>query len=369
VRGVRATLLIGACLTVSLKRPAHAAAPTTAECLAASETSLTLRNHHKLREARARLLICSDTACPDDIRDECVRRVAEVNAAMPSVIFEAKSVAGGELTNVRVSMDGESLADQLDGTAIALDPGQHSFTFEAAGEAGSTMSLVVHEGQKNRLVPVRLGSDKASVAPSPARDAGDVHAATVGPERQNGGPVLVEGVESGTARTSNHWWVRAGGAYVFHGDNGNYPGAIAIVGAGRSLPLSPSWLLLIGANAVGGRVARQGLACTTDPTVPACVVRHDVWGGYLSAVAQVTPLGPRTRWFLESGVGIGVTRFGSAWASGSMNYDLPAQVGPMLEGLLGTGVLFGSAARWGASAAVMVGAPTMAGSASLHFSL
>src|SRR5258708_32712612 len=101
--------LIGIWMTLATGAQARAADPTTADCLAANESSIALRNQHKLREARSRLLVCSAATCPGDIRDECIRRVGEINAAMPTIVFETKDRAGNDLSAVQVTMDGEPL--------------------------------------------------------------------------------------------------------------------------------------------------------------------------------------------------------------------------------------------------------------------
>jgi hypothetical protein len=74
-----------------------------------------------------------------------------------------KGPSGDELAAVKVSMDGEVVATQLDGSAIALDAGSHRFTFEAEGAAPSSKTLIIHEGEKNRREAVALGP----VAPTP----------------------------------------------------------------------------------------------------------------------------------------------------------------------------------------------------------
>jgi len=135
-----------------------AADPTTADCLSASEASLVLRNQHKLRDARAQIFVCSAASCPPDVRDECVRRAGEVNAAMPTIVFETTDVAGNDLVAVKVTMDGQPLADRLEGTAISLDPGEHIFTFESAAQPIVQKQLVIREGEKNRRERVTIGT-------------------------------------------------------------------------------------------------------------------------------------------------------------------------------------------------------------------
>jgi hypothetical protein len=141
-----------------------AADPTTADCLSASESSLKLRGEHKLRDARNHALVCAAANCPADVRNECLRRVEQVNAAMPTIVFEAKDGAGNDLVAVRVSMDGENLADRLEGSAISLDPGEHTFRFEMEGKPPVEKKLVIHEGEKDRHERVVVDGGTASAA-------------------------------------------------------------------------------------------------------------------------------------------------------------------------------------------------------------
>src|SRR3954466_9445241 len=113
---------------------AVAADPTTGDCLTANDKSISLRNEHKLLGARTQLLVCAASSCPAEIRKECTRRIDLINASLPTVVFEAKDGSGNDLSAVTVKMDGELLADKLEGTAISLDPGAHSFTFDAVGQ-------------------------------------------------------------------------------------------------------------------------------------------------------------------------------------------------------------------------------------------
>ncbi len=129
---------------------AHAADPSVGDCLSATETSLHLRSSHKLREARAQLLICSAATCPAEVREECMHRISDLNADEPTVVFAVKTTAGLELSDVKVTMDGEVVAERLDGSALSLDPGSHSFTFEAAGVPPVTKMYILHEGEKGR---------------------------------------------------------------------------------------------------------------------------------------------------------------------------------------------------------------------------
>jgi hypothetical protein len=197
VAGVIAGVIVGVIVFLGAgfaDRPAHAAdaarAPTTAGCLAAAESSLALRSQHKLRDARAQLLICSAPSCPADVRAECIRRVAEINAALPSVVFEAKDGDGNDLVEVTVTMDGQPLADRLDGPALVVDPGVHSFVFEASGQPAVRKQFVIREGDKDRRERITLGAVAAAPPrtderdrPRPASSEGNQTAPGASPEQ------------------------------------------------------------------------------------------------------------------------------------------------------------------------------------------
>jgi hypothetical protein len=151
---------------------ALAADPTTADCLSANDNAIALRRDHKLRAARAQLLVCSAASCPADVRTECIRRVAEINIAMPTIVFEAKDAAGNDIGAVKVAMDGQPLAERLEGTAISLDPGEHSFAFESAGQRVIQRQFVIREGEKERRERITFGPDSARQSPEVAPASG-----------------------------------------------------------------------------------------------------------------------------------------------------------------------------------------------------
>jgi hypothetical protein len=169
---VSATFAAALVSLAAFAAPARAADPTTADCLAASDASLKSGNEHKLRAERAQLLVCAAPSCPADIRKECTARVDEVNAQIPTIIFEAKDGAGNDLSAVRVTMDGEVLAERLEGTALSIDPGRHAFTFETAGQRPVTKEYVMLQAQKDRRETVTFGSPPPALAAAPAAHGG-----------------------------------------------------------------------------------------------------------------------------------------------------------------------------------------------------
>jgi hypothetical protein len=186
-RGSTAVLVLLA--SAGLGRSARAGDPTTLDCLTANESSLTLRNHFDLRATRAQLLVCSAASCPADIRNECIRRMGEVNVAMPTIVFDAKDAAGHNVLGVTVKMDGELLAQRLEGTALSIDPGQHTFTFEVPGHPTLARELLILEGEKDRRERITFETiGKAPPARAPGADVSGVAAtdgggARLGPTR------------------------------------------------------------------------------------------------------------------------------------------------------------------------------------------
>jgi hypothetical protein len=68
---------------------------------------------------------------------------------------------------VRVSIDGASLVDRLDGHAVPVDPGEHRFVFSARGEEDVTLRAVVVEGERNRTVAVTFPPRNVTARPEP----------------------------------------------------------------------------------------------------------------------------------------------------------------------------------------------------------
>lgn len=104
------------------------------------------------------------------LRDDCAERLNDLEKSIPTIVFSAK-VGGADLSAVKVTMDGEALAERLDGTAVAVEPGEHTFKFEMAGQSPVTKKILIQQAQK----------DVASSSPSgrlPARRRPPVHSST-----------------------------------------------------------------------------------------------------------------------------------------------------------------------------------------------
>jgi len=139
---------------------------TNEQCIDANAKAQPLRRAGKLTAARAELARCVNRQCPGMVRDDCAQRLDEINRAQPTVVFDVKDTADNDLNAVRVTVDGEKLADRLDGSPLAVDPGAHTFAFEAAGQSPMIRRLVVREGEKGRIEHIWFaGSSSAAAVP------------------------------------------------------------------------------------------------------------------------------------------------------------------------------------------------------------
>jgi hypothetical protein len=127
-------------------------------CAGASEQGQDLRDQGHLRAARAQFVTCAAQRCPAVVQKDCAEWLAAVDDALPTVIVHAHDGAGRDLTEVRVTVDGEVIAERLDGRALPVDPGEHTFRFSAAGAPEQSRKLVLHEREKGRPVEVVLGA-------------------------------------------------------------------------------------------------------------------------------------------------------------------------------------------------------------------
>ena len=133
-------------------RTAFAADSTGAACASAYEKAQYLRRDKKLRAAHKELLVCSQSTCPAAVVGDCTQWLSEVEKGTPTVVFDARDPKGQSLADVKVYMDGELLQNKLDGTAVQVDPGTHTFRFEPAGGTAGEQQALVLEGEKTRVI-------------------------------------------------------------------------------------------------------------------------------------------------------------------------------------------------------------------------
>ncbi|MFO0737838.1 MAG: hypothetical protein U0270_18245 [Labilithrix sp.] len=151
--GVSALLAAAACV-VALPALADDAA-----CIQSYEATQTLRKGGKLREAHAEAMKCAAESCPSVLAKDCQKWQGEIDALLPSVIFEVKGNAGEPLSKVKITANGQPLVDRLDGSPVTLEAGELKLHFESPDGRGLPVdqTITLKEGEKSRKVMVQLG--------------------------------------------------------------------------------------------------------------------------------------------------------------------------------------------------------------------
>jgi len=165
-RSRRAVLASIAAASASALWASAACADQVDVCISAAEQSQEQRRDAHLRAARERLVVCARDACPRAIQKDCKRWLGEVEAAMPTVVIHAVDASGGDIVGARALVDGVRLEGALDGRAVDMDPGEHLLRVEA-GASAVEQRIVIREGERDRLLPLRFPADARS-RPAPA---------------------------------------------------------------------------------------------------------------------------------------------------------------------------------------------------------
>lgn len=136
------------------------------KCAEISEYAQRLRKEGKYVEALGALNMCARASCPALVQRDCSQWREEVQAASPSVVLGAKDETGNDVVDVRVLIDGTPVADSLDGRAIQVNPGIHTFRFERARSVPIEWKILIREGEKRRPLTPKFADDDHS-APTP----------------------------------------------------------------------------------------------------------------------------------------------------------------------------------------------------------
>lgn len=151
---------IAALALVMLAWPAFARAQDASRCTQAYVSGQHLMRSTHLLDAQAALLLCARDPCPAALRPECSQWLAEVQRALPSVVISVRSSVGADVRDVRVLVDGQPFLSHLDGTAKDLDPGDHRVRLEAQGADPLEQHVLLHEGEKARVLEFQLPAPK-----------------------------------------------------------------------------------------------------------------------------------------------------------------------------------------------------------------
>lgn len=158
-----------ALLLIAWTSPARA--QDSSRCTQAYVSGQHLMRSTHLLDAQAALLLCARDPCPTALRPECSQWLAEVQRALPSVVIAVKSAAGEDLRDVRVLVDGQPFLSHLDGTAKDIDPGDHLVRLEAAGAPPLEQHVLLHEGEKARVLEFQLAAPETATPATTAISA------------------------------------------------------------------------------------------------------------------------------------------------------------------------------------------------------
>jgi len=102
----------------------------------------------------------SDESCPNELRAECAELLKTVQQTIPTVIFSILDEKNGDISAAKVFSTDELIIDGLDGRAIPVDPGKHRLRFLLPWGAVLSSDVLIREGEKNRLIQVKLGAEE-----------------------------------------------------------------------------------------------------------------------------------------------------------------------------------------------------------------
>ncbi len=177
---MRAHLLSFATLAAIFTLGAGARAQDRVEvCASAAEDAQTIRAQGHLADARKKLAVCADNACPAVVKDHCVTWLAEVDKAMPTLVVRVRDARGFDVSGARALVDGIEILASMTGRPVALDPGPHTLRVVASSGVSRDQAIVIAEGEKDRAIvmtidaPLRPDGSRdgpAPVAPPPPAD-------------------------------------------------------------------------------------------------------------------------------------------------------------------------------------------------------
>jgi len=128
--------------------------PQSRVCQAALQGGQEKEKAGQLVEAQKLYRSCSDIACATATWHACVAANTHLRATLPSIVPVAVDDDGAPRADVEVKMDGQVIASQLTGLAIAVDPGPHEFSFSIDSEIFASTKIEIIEGERNRPLSV-----------------------------------------------------------------------------------------------------------------------------------------------------------------------------------------------------------------------
>ncbi len=154
-------------LTFALSRDASAQPSDAGECSAAYESAQRHRLHDELLDARRDLNRCTQSECHALIRGDCAQWSREIEAELPSMIFQVRTASGQEIIDARILVDGSEVTPGGDG-AMSVDPGERIVRVEYKGRSSEKPVKIVR-GDKRLVVRIVFPGDVPAAQQEEAR--------------------------------------------------------------------------------------------------------------------------------------------------------------------------------------------------------
>jgi hypothetical protein len=156
VCAVSTAVHVGSCAAIAHAQDAVTPNESDA-CFSAAERAQPLMRQRHLREARVELEMCARDACPRVARSDCRSWLANVINLQPTIVIVGHEVLGTEVRDVhgiRATIDGAIIAENVDTTPMAIDPGPHRLRLEREGGDPLEQDVDIREGERGRVVHV-----------------------------------------------------------------------------------------------------------------------------------------------------------------------------------------------------------------------
>lgn len=156
--------------TVALSvAPRPARAGDRDACVEAANEGQSLRGDGRLVAAKQRFVACGQASCPGLIARSCVGWLDDLERQLPSIVVRVVDESESDVTDAEVTVDGARVVGNVGvttGRAIEIDPGRHVVRASAPKRSVVEQTLIAAEGEKRRLVRIRLAADAVAAPPS-----------------------------------------------------------------------------------------------------------------------------------------------------------------------------------------------------------
>lgn len=152
--------IVGLALVLASPVEAHA---DDKECMSSASSGQELRDQGKLLEARGLFQACAVAACPAPVPTYCGDWLSDVARKIPTLVLRVVDDGDHDATDATLLLDGRPL--EVDGRPVEVDPGKHHVRASRPGSKTSEMDVVAAQGEKDRIVVVKLAPEELEPRP------------------------------------------------------------------------------------------------------------------------------------------------------------------------------------------------------------